>query len=318
MKELSLRSFSKYDTLIVGEAAGIDFERACEITKEGENLLDMLFHFEHVDMRPAFAHNKTYINIKKFKNILFKWQTLPETSQGALYYENHDQARSIPRFAPGGKFREAAAKSLAASLLFQKGTPFIYQGQELGMTNCLFKEADYRDIESVNKFKDIQSKIVKKFTLRYLQHYARDHARTPMQWTSDKNAGFTDGIPWMKINENYKDINVQAQLADKHSVLSFYKRVISVRKEYLAIVRDGTFEPIDEKNKHVFAFSRSLDGKRLAVICNLSPKSVTCKVPGILCQADKRLVLSNMKSGALLSEKMKLQPCECSVWELKE
>lgn len=104
----------------------------------------------------------------------------------------------------------------------------------------------------------------------------------------------------------------------KHSVLSFYKRVISVRKEYLAIVRDGTFEPIDEKNKHVFAFSRSLDGKRLAVICNLSPKSVTCKVPGILCQADKRLVLSNMKSGALLSEKMKLQPCECSVWGLKE
>ncbi|MEZ3420815.1 MAG: hypothetical protein K1V95_02685 [Eubacterium sp.] len=96
MKELSLRSFSKYDTLIVGEAAGIDFERAYEITKEGENLLDMLFHFEHVDMRPAFAHNKTYINIKKFKNILFKWQTLPETSQGALYYENHDQARSIP------------------------------------------------------------------------------------------------------------------------------------------------------------------------------------------------------------------------------
>ena len=199
MQELSERSFNQFDTMIVGEAAGIDFGRACEITREGAGLLDMLFHFEHVGARAVCAYNQKTTDLRRWKRILFRWQELPEHSWGALYYENHDQARSLPRFAPAGAHRAAAAKSLAVSLLFQKGTPFIYQGQELGMTNCPFTSADYRDIQSVNQLEEARKKpfgkIVAHFTETYLQRYARDNARTPMQWSDAANAGFTSGTP---------------------------------------------------------------------------------------------------------------------------
>ena len=185
----------------------------------------MLFHFEHVENKPVCAYNQKSTNLKRFKEILFRWQRFDKNSWTALYYENHDQPRSLPRFAPAGSFRKMAAKSLAVSLLFQRGTPFIYQGQELGMTNCSFKREDYRDIQSVNLMYDAEKKPFGKVALkqaeRHLQRYARDHARTPMQWSCKENAGFTTGIPWMKINENYAEINAEEQLSDENSVYHF-------------------------------------------------------------------------------------------------
>lgn len=318
IKELCENSWNKYDTLIVGEAAGIDFDTACEITKENENLLDMLFHFDHVEKKAVCSYNQKSTDLSVFKKTLFHWQTLPENSWGALYYENHDQARSIPRFAPSGDLREMASKSLAVSLLFQKGTPFIFQGQELGMTNCAFNKEDYRDIEAINKLRDAynmpDSMNEERKAEEELKRYARDHARTPMQWSSSKNAGFTDGIPWMKINENYKEINAENQLADEKSVLNFYKKALSIRKEYIDIISSGEFIPVDENNKEIFAFIRKLKDKGLLVVCSLSPNKAIFNI-GRKFESSK-LVLTNSDNPVELSASIILPPCACAVWEI--
>lgn len=319
IKELCKNSWDKYDTLIVGEAAGIDFDRACDITKEGESLLDMLFHFEHVVAVPVCAYSQKFTDLRRFKRILFRWQRLPKSSWGAVYYENHDQARSLPRFAPAGKHRVMAAKSLAASLLFQKGTPFIYQGQELGMTNCRYAREDYRDIQSVNMMNDIEKKpfgkIAVKFTQKYLEHYARDNARTPMQWDNTVNAGFTTGTPWAKINENYTEINAADELRDPDSVFNFYKKALSVRKEYSDVIRDGSLIPVNEKNKNVFAYLRTNGEQKLLVLCSLSPKTVKFNLDTHI-SGHSRVLLTNIGVAPALSEKITLKPCECVVYEL--
>ncbi|MCM1115047.1 MAG: alpha-amylase family glycosyl hydrolase [Clostridium sp.] len=318
IKALCENSWNKYDTLIVGEAAGIDFDTAGEITTEGENLLDMLFHFDHMEDKPVCAYDEKSTDLSAFKKVLFHWQTLSESAWGALYYENHDQPRSIPRFAPSGELREKSAKSLAVSLLFQKGTPFIYQGQELGMTNCLFCKEDYKDIEAVNKLRDARSlpngEEEEKKAEQLLQRYARDHARTPMQWNDSENAGFTDGVPWMKINENYTEINAEKQLGNDNSVLSFYKKAISVRKAYVDIISRGEFAPVLENNKDVFAFIRQLKNRRLLVICSLSPDTVSFRLDVPFDRA--RLILTNSDIGIALNKLMTLPPCICAVWEI--
>ncbi len=318
MRELSARAFDRFDTMIVGEAAGIDFRRACEITREGEHLLDMLFHFEHMAARPVCAYNQKSTDLRRWKRILFRWQDLPERSWGALYYENHDQPRSLPRFAPAGNYREAAAKSLAVTLLFQKGTPFIYQGQELGMTNCPFTRADYRDIQSVNHLARVEQgpfgKIAVYFTKRYLQRYARDNARTPMQWSSAANAGFSSGTPWMKVNENHRQINAEEQLQNPHSVFHFYRQALALRKEYADLVREGAFLPIGERDRNVFAFARRLGAKQLVAVCSLSPKAVRFAIPTEFCAGRARLLLSNQAQPPALAGIVKLPPCACAVW----
>ena len=320
MRELCERSFGRYDTLIVGEAAGIDFPRACEITKEGENLLDMLFHFEHVEVGTVCAKNQKSTDLRKWKGILARWQALPETSWGAVYYENHDQPRSLPRFAPAGPLRVPAAKSLAASLLFQKGTAFLYQGEELGMTNCVFRRADYRDIQSRNLLRDVRryaGPLGAYIAERHLRRYARDHARTPMQWDDTANAGFTTGTPWMKVNENYREINARQELDDPDSVFRFYKNALAVRRRYIDLVRDGTFALVDAANREVFAFVRTLGKKRLLVVCSLSPKAAGCAVPADLCKGKATLLLQNTEMPAAPRETLRLAPCACAVWYIE-
>ena len=314
IKELCENSWNKYDTLIVGEAAGIDFDTANEITKEGENLLDMLFHFDHVEDQPVLAYDQKSTDLSCFKKTLFRWQKLNNTSWGALYYENHDQPRSIPRYAPSGALREMAAKSLAVSLLFQKGTPFIYQGQELGETNSNFKKEDYKDIEAINKMKEAEGTAEEKQVDENLLHYARDHARTPMQWNDDKNAGFTNGTPWMKINDNYIEINAESQLEDEKSVYNFYKKALSVRKQYADIICYGEFIPVGEKNKEVFAFIRKLHDKKLLVVCSLSPKETVFEIGESFNQA--KPVLTNCNDFEKLSNSITLPACACIVWEI--
>lgn len=319
INELCQSSWDKYDTLIVGEAAGIDYNRACEITKEGNNLLDMLFHFEHVSALPVCSFSQKFTFLRPFKKVLSKWQGLPDNCWGAVYYENHDQPRSLPRFAPTGKNRVMAAKSLAVSLLFQKGTPFIYQGQELGMTNCDYKKEDYRDIQTVNKMNSIEKmpfgKLILPVVMFFYKRYARDNARTPMQWDSTKNAGFTTGKPWAKVNDNYTEINAAEELQNPDSVLNFYKKVLKIRKEYADVIRDGKYIPINIKNNNIFSYIRDNGKQKLLIICSLSPKSVYFK-PKTDLNVKTRLVISNTKNPPALCEKMHLKPCECAVYEL--
>ncbi len=319
INELCQSSWDKYDTLIVGEAAGIDYNRACEITKEGNNLLDMLFHFEHVSALPVCSFSQKFTFLRPFKKVLSKWQGLPDNCWGAVYYENHDQPRSLPRFAPTGKNRVMAAKSLAVSLLFQKGTPFIYQGQELGMTNCDYKKEDYRDIQTVNKMNSIEKmpfgKLILPVVMFFYKRYARDNARTPMQWDSTKNAGFTTGKPWAKVNDNYTEINAAEELQNPDSVLNFYKKVLKIRKEYADVIRDGKYIPVNIKNNNIFSYIRDNGKQKLLIICSLYPKSVYFK-PKTDLNVKTRLVISNTKNPPALCEKMRLKPCECAVYEL--
>lgn len=188
------------------------------------------------------------------------------------------------------------------------------------MTNCPFTRGDYRDIQSVNLLADMQKKpfgaFLSKFTEKYLQRYARDNARTPMQWNTAKNAGFTQGTPWMKINGNYREINAQSQIQNPDSVFCFYQKALDLRKQYADIVRDGEFSPIDKRNKHVLAFTRQLNGKYLLAVCSLSPKSAKCKIPAYLCTGQATLLLRNTKQPIALTETVYLPPCTCALWEI--
>ena len=319
INELCRNSWDKYDTLIVGEAAGIDFKRACEITKEGSSLLDMLFHFEHMCARPVCSFSQKFTFLRPFKKVLSKWQEIPNDCWGTVYYENHDQPRSLPRFAPTGKHRVMAAKSLAVSLLFQKGTPFIYQGQELGMTNCDYKKEDYRDIQTINKMNSIEKmpfgNLILPVVMFFYKRYARDNARTPMQWDNTANAGFTTGTSWAKVNSNYAEINAAEELQNPDSVLNFYKKVLKIRKEYADVVRDGKYIPVNIKDNNVFSYIRDNGKQKLFIACSLSPKTVKFK-PHIHFNGDARLVISNTENPPLPSDSMNLKPCECVVYEL--
>ena len=322
IRELSAASWDRYDTLIVGEATGIDFDRAAEITDEREHLLDTLFHFEHVAQLPVCSYNQRSTNLRRFKRILFRWQTLPQASWPAVYYENHDQPRSIPRFAPSGALRERSAKSLAASLLFQRGTAFIYQGQELGMTNVPFQEKDYRDIQAVNQIKAARSRpfarIEMPFLLRYLSRYSRDHARTPMQWDDGPNAGFTTGRPWLMVNPNYPQINATEQENRADSILHFYRQALEVRSGWIDLIRDGSFVPVDSKNKNVLAYARRQGRRTLLVLCSLSPKKSSVRLPAEYLKENCKLLLGNMEQAPVLREKTLLQPCQCAVFGIED
>ena len=322
IRELSAASWDRYDSMIVGEAAEIDWHRAMEITDDREHLLDTLFHFEHVAPLPVCRYSQNTTDLRRFKKILFRWQALPEHCWPSVYYENHDQPRSIPRFAPSGSLREQSAKSLAASLLFQKGTAFLYQGQELGMTNAPFREEDYRDIRAVNQIREARRKPLARWTmpfvLRYLRRYSRDHARTPMQWDGTQNAGFTTGTPWIMVNPNYPQINAREQQGREDSVFHFYQKALKVRKDYLELIRDGEFIPIDALNRNVMAYARRLGRRTLLVLCSLSPRKSTVRLEGDYVGNSAALVIGNSEDVPVLERRTVLQPCQCAVFFLEK
>lgn len=320
IRALAKASWDRYDTLIVGEAAGINFDRAAEITDERDHLLDTLFHFEHVSQVPVCSYSQRSTNLRRFKRTLFHWQQLPKACWPAVYYENHDQPRSLPRFAPAGALRERSAKSLAVSLLFQRGTAFIYQGQELGMTNAPFHEKDYRDIQAVNQLKAARSRpfawLEMPFLLRYLSRYSRDHARTPMQWSGAPNAGFTTGDPWLMVNPNYPQINAAEQEGRDDSVLNFYRRALSIRGAWIDLIRDGSFELVDPKNKNVMAYARRLGDRALLVLCSLSPQKAAVRIPVEYLAGKAQLLLGNLDHVPKLRERTVLGPCQCAVFSI--
>lgn len=320
IRALAKASWDRYDTLIVGEAAGINFDRAAEITDERDHLLDTLFHFEHVSQVPVCSYSQRSTNLRRFKRTLFHWQQLPKACWPAVYYENHDQPRSLPRFAPAGALRERSAKSLAVSLLFQRGTAFIYQGQELGMTNAPFHEKDYRDIQAVNQLKAARSRpfawLEMPFLLRYLSRYSRDHARTPMQWSGAPNAGFTTGDPWLMVNPNYPQINAAEQEGRDDSVLNFYRRALSIRGAWIDLIRDGSFELVDPKNKNVMAYARRLGDRALLVLCSLSPQKAAVRIPVEYLAGKAQLLLGNLDRVPKLRERTVLGPCQCAVFSI--
>ncbi len=251
------------------------------------------------------------VPLKELKSTLNKWQTgLEGVAWNSLYWDNHDQPRAVSRFGNDSKqYRVLSAKMLATCLHMMKGTPYIYQGEELGMTNPKFcRLEDYRDIESVNAFRELtESGLVSGETMmNCLKTISRDNARTPMQWNDEAHGGFTSGTPWIKVNPNYKEINARAELKDPDSVFHYYKKLIALRKKYDIIVH-GVFVSLLDDSDSIYAYERQWEGKRLAVACNFTDREVPCEAGEDIPNGE--VLISNY------SERKKgvLMPCEARV-----
>ena len=285
LQEMNQKVLSKYDIMTVGETAGVTIEEAQKYAGDDRNELNMVFQFEHVESGCGDYGKWTTVkyDFKEFKNIMIKWQEeLQGKAWNSLFLGNHDQPRSVSRFGNDNPvYRETSAKMLATCIHMMQGTPYVYQGEELGMTNIYFdKLEDYRDIESINYFEEFTESglMTPEHMMKCLMLRSRDNARTPMQWDDSKQAGFTEGEPWIKVNPNYKKINAAQQLEDPDSVFHYYQKLIRLRKEKDIIVY-GEFEPLYREDEQIFAYTRKQDQEKLLTVCNFSDKNAEVEVP---------------------------------------
>ena len=285
LREMREKALAPYDTITVGETSGVTVQEAVKFAADDESELNMVFQFEQNDLdggeHSKWNENKIYL--PDLKAVLERWQTYLEgKAWNSLYWNNHDQPRVVSRLGnDSGEYRELSAKMLALCLHMMKGTPYIYQGEELGRTNVPFGGLeDFRDIESINAYCEYTKNnlVDGEEMLRFLRYKSRDNARTPMQWEETSNAGFTKGVPWIMVNPNYKEINAKEQLERDSSVFRFYQRLIRLRKENPVIVY-GKFELLMPEDEEIFMYTRSYEGEKLLVICNFSQKERRISIP---------------------------------------
>ena len=243
LHEMKQEVLSNYDILTVGETPGVTTQHAAEITNEETGPLNMVFQFEHMELDKDPRGSKwdfKALDLLDLKRVMTRWQKdLAGKGWNSLYLSNHDQPRALSRFGDDGQYRVESAKMLATFLHMLQGTPYVYQGEEIGMTNVKFESiGDYRDIETLNMYKEyVEDRgIDPKVVLPMIHAKSRDNARTPMQWDDSGHAGFTTGTPWIKVNPNYKDINVKQALADPNSIFFYYQKLIRLRREKPIIV----------------------------------------------------------------------------------
>lgn len=286
LKEMRRRVLDRYDTITVGECCGCTVEEAKHYASLDGQELNMVFHFEHMDVdqdkNTGLKWCDERMDLREFKKILSAWQTgLSGTAWNSLYLENHDQPRSVSRFGDDGKYWKKSAKMLATCYQMMQGTPYIYQGQELGMTNAPFKSLeDFRDLDSLNAYRELTQKGVysEDEMFCYISFKGRDNARTPMQWDDSDNAGFTSGTPWIMVNPNYKTINARTETEDQGSIFHYYQKLIRLRKENLIIVY-GDYNLLLPESRELYAYTRILDEERLLVCCNFSAQEVEFQMP---------------------------------------
>lgn len=297
LRELSKETFQKADLVTVGEAWGATTELAKLYSNPDNSELSMVFQFEHICLDQLEGKEKwdlAPLPFLRLKEVFGRWQEeLFEKGWNSLFWNNHDLPRIVSRWGNDGKYRVESAKMLAILLHGMQGTPYIYQGEELGMTNAAYEIEEYRDIETLNLYKErLENGYAKEEVMRSIHAKSRDNARTPMQWNDEKNAGFTEGTPWIKLNPNYKEINAAKQVNDRNSIFSCYKELIRFRKQYPVFVR-GNFQMLLANHESIFAYIREDDQTQLLVICNFYDQTVDCpyKMPG----EDMRLLISNYK-----------------------
>ncbi|WP_195968154.1 glycoside hydrolase family 13 protein [Blautia obeum] len=285
LQEMNREVLSRYDIMTVGETSGVTIEEAQKYAGEAGKELNMVFQFEHVDNGSGDYGKWTTekYDFKEFKRIMIKWQEeLQGKAWNSLFLGNHDQPRSVSRFGNDNPaYRETSAKMLATCLHMMQGTPYVYQGEELGMTNVYFdKLEDYRDIESINFFTELTEAglMTPEYMMKCLMLRSRDNARTPMQWDDSAQAGFTDGESWIKVNPNYKEINAAQQLEDPNSIFHYYQKLIRLRKEKDIIVYGG-FEPLYRDDEQIFAYIRRQEQEKLLTVCNFSDKNAEMEIP---------------------------------------
>ena len=276
LKEMNEKVLSKFDIMTVGETAGVTLEEAKKYANTDGSELNMVFQFEHMDLDGGekFKWSTKPMPLVPLKENLSKWQKgLDGVAWNSLYFCNHDQPRIVSRLGDeSDAYRELSAKCIATCLHMMQGTPYIYQGEELGMTNTVFNSVDdFRDLESVNAYRElVESGLYTDGDMfPKIAHKSRDNARTPMQWDASENAGFTTGKPWIAVNPNYKKINVADQLKREDSVFHYYQKLIRLRKENEIIVY-GNYELLLPEDENIFAYIRTLDNQKLLVVCNFS------------------------------------------------
>lgn len=286
LTEMKQKVLSRYDILTVGETPFVTTQDAIKIVNEETGALTMLFQFEHVDL-DAETGADSGGTIKKMKlldlkEVMTRWQKdLENRAWNSIFLSNHDQPRSVSRLGDDAQFRVESAKLLGTFIHMLQGTPYVYQGDEIGMTNVAFESIEeYRDVATRNMYKEaVEEKGVDpRVALKVVYAKSRDNARTPMQWDSTEQAGFTSGTPWIKVNPNYKEINVAKALADTNSVFYYYKKLIQLRKENPVIVY-GTYDLILDAHEEIYAFTRTLDEERLLVILNFSGNNPEFQLP---------------------------------------
>ena len=289
LKELKENTFSKYDIMTVGEANGVKAEQATDWVGENDGKFNMLFQFEHIDL-----WNSSEFNLPNLKKVWNRWQiNLEDDGWNALFIENHDVTRVVSAWGDDTRYLKESAKALGLLYFMHKGTPFIYQGQEIGMTNVKFNDIrEYNDIRSINEYNQLISQgMSEKNALEYIWNTSRDNTRTPMQWDGSLNAGFSKSNPWIHVNPNYKYINVKEQLKDYNSILNFYKKMIKVRKSNECLIY-GRYNLILEEDTNIFAYERILDNEKFLIICNLKSECSNYEYE-LLTLKYENLILSN-------------------------
>ncbi len=325
LREMNREVFSSYDVVTVGETSFADTKRAVAFTSPESKEMDMIFQFEHMHIDHGGEKGKwerVPLILVKLKSVLSRWQMeLYGKGWNSLYWCNHDQPRIVSRFGNDeSRYRVQSAKMLAAALHLMQGTPFVYQGEEIGMTNTLFDSIeDYDDIDTLNYYKKAvcEQGIEKEEVLQKIHWASRDNARTPMQWSGAKNGGFTTGVPWLKVNPNYRRINVTNALMDKDSVFYFYRELIRLRRNspYSDLIAYGDYRQFYENAESVFVYLRTLGDKRILVICSFVKNEVAFTLPGELEGYKVSVILANYPDKKEPVKRM-LRPYECVVVEL--
>ena len=316
LQEMNKEVLSKYDLLTVGECAGVTIEEAKKYASNKGTELGMVFQFEHMDLdQGEFSKwGDKKVKLTALKENLTKWQNeLEGKAWNSLFWCNHDQPRVVSRFGNDSKeYREVSAKMLATCLHLMQGTPYVYQGEELGMTNVPFASVDeFKDIESINAYHEyVESGLIsKEDMMRYLCYKSRDNARTPMQWNNQENAGFTTGTPWIKVNPNYVEINAEEEVKRADSVFSYYKKLIALRHQEEVIVY-GHYELLLPESEELYVYTRELNEEKLLVICNFTDKEVSYAVPDQF--VGKEILISNYEEQEMKQE-LSLKPYEAIV-----
>ncbi|MBN1076193.1 glycoside hydrolase family 13 protein [Clostridium botulinum] len=320
LEEMNEKVLRNKNLITVGEMPGVSVEEAKLYTGEDRNELNMVFQFEHTDLGNGKygKWHKNSFKLTDLKKIMTKWQKgLENEGWNSLYWNNHDQPRVVSRFGNDKKYWKESAKMLATCLHMMKGTPYIYQGEEIGMTNVAFEDLnDYKDIEIINAYNDLVIKNGRSHDemMEGIYDRGRDNARTPMQWNSSVNAGFTTGTPWIKVNPNYNEINAESQIGDKDSIFNYYKELIKIRKDNEIIVY-GNYDLILDDSEEIYAYVRTLNEEQLLVICNFSSNTSEFKLPNNIKSKYKKLLIANYdecKEETL--ENISLRPYECRAY----
>ncbi|MCA0150352.1 alpha,alpha-phosphotrehalase [Rossellomorea vietnamensis] len=323
MQEMNKEVFSQYDIMTVGEMSSTTIDNCIKYSNPDRNELSMTFNFHHlkVDYPNGEKWSVADFDFLKLKDILSTWQREMNKGGGwnALFWCNHDQPRIVSRYGDDGEYRNESAKMLATTIHMMQGTPYIYQGEEFGMTNPKFTSIEeYRDVESLNTFNILKEQgKTEEEILEILRHKSRDNSRTPVQWNSDENAGFTSGIPWIPVAKNYQEINAEQALDDENSVFYHYQKLNRLRKEYDIIV-DGDYQLILENHPDIFAYVRNGDGEKLLVVNNFYGRETEFTLPDEVDVAgwSSEVLISNYDDAKNVYSQISLRPYESVVFRL--